>query len=275
MRVPYLYSSRRTGRVSNISKQREKFPDIAKKVIEDSDIILEILDARFLTETHNFDLEESIRETGKRIIYVFNKADLIDRSKINTAKIKLRPYVFVSSRNRAGSRELRERIKSEAGKIDKEGKILVGVLGYPNTGKSSIINVLVGKAAARTSSEAGLTKGIQKIKLTSNINIMDTPGVIPVSEYNPHINEIVAKHVKIGARTQGKINDPEIVIAEIMREFPGKLEGYYSLDQEEDPEIFLEKLGRKWGFLKKGGEIDENRTAVKIIKDWQEGLIKI
>ena len=72
MRVRYSFSSRRTGHIENMRKQREKYPVLAEKIIQMSDIILEVLDSRFVTETRNPELEEKIKKQNKKIIYVFN-----------------------------------------------------------------------------------------------------------------------------------------------------------------------------------------------------------
>lgn len=61
----------------------------------------------------------------------------------------------------------------------------------------------------------------------------------------------------------------------MIKEFPGIFEKFYNISSESNPEILIEKLGRKKGFLKKGGEVDEDKTARIILRDWQEGKIKI
>ena len=68
VRVRYSFSSRRTGQIAKINKQREKFPSIMKKVIETSDIVLEILDARFIEETRNHEIEDRIKKEGKKML---------------------------------------------------------------------------------------------------------------------------------------------------------------------------------------------------------------
>ena len=82
MKTRYSFSSRRTRKIDNIRKQKQKYPTIADKIVESSDIILEILDARFPEETRNPEIEEEIIKKGKRIIYVFNKSDLVDKRKL-------------------------------------------------------------------------------------------------------------------------------------------------------------------------------------------------
>ena len=123
MRVRYSFSSRHTRRLENIRKQREKFPILLKKVIESSDIILEILDARFIDETRNLEIEELIKKQNKRIISVLNKTDLITKNKISKEKLQdLLPYVLVSCQGHRGSKHLRNKIKAEAKKIGKTSR---------------------------------------------------------------------------------------------------------------------------------------------------------
>ncbi len=260
--------------------EKEKYPALADKIIEMSDIILEVLDARFIQDTRNQELEEQIKKKGKKIIYVFNKSDLVDMRKAKTEEISLlKPQVFVSCINRKGGKELRNKIKITSytikNPVDRNlGKITVGVIGYPNTGKSSIINLLTGKNSAGTGADAGFTKGIQKVNLTSNIVLLDSPGIIPRKEYSSTDSLKISRHTRLGARSHSQVKNPEIVVSELMREFPLLFEGFYNIDSEGDSETLIENLGRQKGFLKKGNEVDEDKTARLIIKDWQEGKIR-
>jgi len=278
MRPRHSFSSRHTGKIKNIRKQKEKYPLIAQKVIQDSDIILEILDARFIQETRNEKFEEEVKKKNKRIIYVFNKADLIDKNNLKLSP-ELIPYVFVSSTKRKGIKELRNRIKIEAKKVEKKPddyhKIIVGIIGYPNTGKSSLINSLIGKSSAGVGSDAGFTKSMQKIKLTQNIILLDSPGIIPEKEYSQQDKEKISNHAKLGARSYSQVKEPELVVATIIRDYPGILERTYKINSKGDSEKLLEELGKRKGFLKRGGEVNEDATARLIIKDWQTGKIKL
>lgn len=278
MKPRYSFSSRHTRKIKNIRKQKGKYPLITKQVIKDSDIILEVLDARFIQETKNEEFEEEIIKKRKKIIYVINKSDLIDKEKLNLPK-EMIPFVLVSTLKRSGIKDLRDRIKIEAKKIEKKPedyhKTIVGIIGYPNTGKSSIINSLIGKSSAGVGSDAGYTKNIQKIKLTQDIVLMDTPGVIPESEYSQQDKEKISQHTKLGARSYSQVKEPEMVITLIMRDHPNLLEKHYKIDSKGNPETLLEKLGKKKGFLKKGGSVNEDAVARLIIKEWQEGKIKL
>lgn len=263
-------------------KQRKKFPEIASKIIDESDIILEILDSRFITETRNFKIEEEILKRGKKIIFVLNKKDLIDYKRIEKSILsELYPYTFVSCTTRDGIKDLRNKIKQLSKKIiypinsDKLGRVCVGVIGYPNVGKSSLINLLIGKSSAGTGAEPGFTKGVQKLKLSQNIVLLDSPGVIPKDEYSHTDNKSVTKHTKLSARAYSQVKNPEIILHNLMDEFPGVFEKFYSINAEGDSEMLIEKLGRKKGFLKKGNEVNDDKTARNIIKDWQEGRIRV
>jgi hypothetical protein len=278
MRPRHSFSSRHTRKTKNIRKQRGKYPLIAQKVIQDSDIILEILDARFIQETRNEKFEEEVKKKKKRIIYVFNKADLIDKNNLKMPQ-EMFPYVMVSATERKGIKQLRNRIKIEAKKVEKKPedyhKTIVGIIGYPNTGKSSLINSLIGKSSAGVGSDAGFTKSMQKIKLTQDIVLLDSPGIIPEKEYSQQDKEKISNHAKLGARSYSQVKDPELVVATIIRDYPGVLEKTYKINSKGNSENLLEELGKRKGFLKRGGEVNEDTTARLILKDWQQGKIKL
>lgn len=279
VRPRYSFSSRHNRKTENIRKQRKKYPSIAQSIIENSDIILEVLDARFAEETRNEEFEKEILGKKRRIIYVLNKSDLVQRRSLD--KIHLYPRVFISCIKRKGISDLRSLIKKEARMIekivdkDKSGKVTVGVIGYPNTGKSSLINLLIGRSSAGVSAQSGFTKALQKLKLSEDIQLLDSPGVIPEKDYSSVDREKIAKHAKLGARDYSKVNDPEMAVAELVLEFPEALEKHYGIKFEGDSEIFMEKLGKKKGFMKSGGSVDDDKTSRFILKEWQAGKIKI
>lgn len=281
MRVRYLFSSRRTRKLKNISKQRQKYPNVLLKVIDISDIVVQVLDARFFNEMRNEEIEKIIKKQKKKIIYVLNKSDLIDKEKIKKSELeKIKPYVFTSCTKREGIKELRDKIKQIAKSVKKSpgnkfDRIQVGIIGYPNTGKSSLINLLIGKMSAGVGSEAGYTKGMQKLKLTKDILLLDSPGVIPSEDYSQHEQEKITKHQKVGGKSFSQIKEPEILLVALVKEYSKQIDKYYGIDSDEDSEKLIEEVGKKNRFLKKGGEIDSDKTSRKIIKDFQEGKIKI
>ena len=268
VRVRYSFGCRHTGRIKNINKQRKEFPKIVEEVINMTDIIIEVIDARFIEETRNKELEKYILSQGKKLVYAINKADLIDYKNF---KSKLRPYVLVSPHARFGSVKLRDLLKKlskkvEHKKINKDNldKTLIGVIGYPNTGKSTLINFLVGRPVAKTGNEAGFTKGLQKLSLTKDLMILDSPGVIPASEYSMSDKDKMSKHTLLSARSSGKVKDPELSVQYLMNDMPGVLEKHFGMEKEEDSEVFLEKLASYKNFVKKGG-----------LAEWQAGKVKV
>src|SRR3989344_3891684 len=224
MRVRYSFSSRRTGKIESTNQHRQPFPKIAKEVIRVSDIVLEILDARFIEKTRNLELETLVKASGKILIYVLNKADLVNTSELKkqAESMNLYPYVVFSCKSHAGRKDLIDRIKIE----------------------------------------------LKRFK------IIDTPGVIPEGENSAIIGKDLKKHAEISVRTYDKVKHPDFILAELMKDNPGMFERYYKIDANGDSEIFLDILGRRKNLLRKGNEVDLDRTARIVLKEWQLGKIK-
>jgi len=282
VRVRYSFSCRRTRHVAKMTRQRPKFPALLLKIVETSDIVLQILDARYINEMRNEAMEELIKEKGKKILFVFNKSDMVDVSKVkkNPLLKKLRPYVFTSATTRVGGKELRSKIKYMAKLVKKDidskyNRIQVGVIGYPNAGKSSIINLLVGKTSAATGAQAGFTKGIQKLSLSKNILLLDSPGVIPDRTYSQGDIEKTSLHVKVGARDWHRVKEPDMIVFSIFKDYPGAFRKFYKLKKGTSAEDLIEKVGIERNALKKGGEVDTDGAARLILKDWQDNKIKL
>jgi hypothetical protein len=263
------------GKSEHTNKHWIAVPSLIDSILHEADIILEILDARFIEKTRNLEMEKKVKSMDKRLIYVFNKSDLVDIQKFKSdIEIQdLIPHILISTKERNGAGFLKKMIKIEAKRL-KKSIVNVGVIGYPNTGKSSLINFLVGRSSARTSSEAGYTKGIQKIKLSQGLYLIDTPGIIPSYEKSKTNQELVAKHLQIGATTWDRTKNPDMAVLKLMQDYPGILEKHYQVDVKGDSEELIEQLGQRLHYLVKGGEIDEMRTAKHILKDWQEGKIR-
>lgn len=245
------------------------FWGIVNKVIESTDVILLVLDARLVKETRNREIEDKVKELKKPLIYVVTKCDIADRENIEKYRQRLRNAVFISAKMHSGLKELREAIMINAYRAGiKEDKIRVGVLGYPNVGKSSLINAMKGKKSAPTSALSGYTKAVQKIKTGSKIIMLDTPGVIPYKD------EDFMMLAKTGSIDYTKAKDPDLVVIELMDQFPGKIEEFYKVDVNEDHEETLEEIAKKRNIFQKGGIPDIKRMARMVLTDWQRGAIK-
>ncbi len=242
----------------------KNFWKVVDEVILESDILLEIVDARAVEKTRNPEIEDKVRRKGKMLIYVVNKCDLADTAVLAKIKSKLVPSVFISCKNHRGMVSLKERIIIEAKRLGLE-KPRVGVLGYPNMGKSSVINALSGTGKAETSSTAGFTHG-KKYVGARKFYLIDTPGVIPYGE-----NDTV-KNAMTGIKTKSK--DPENDLLLIMQEHPGIIESHFNVPVEEDREETLGKIAVKLNCLKKGKLPDTARASEMILRMLREGKIR-
>ncbi len=241
-----------------------------KGMIEEADVVIEVIDARFVNETRSRKLEEVADELGKTLILVINKCDLVSRSKCEKIKKSLEKMgytvVLFSARRRWGSKILRNALRFIA---DKKGleKIQSVVIGYANVGKSSVISLLKGKASARTSPTAGFTRGKQWVRVSRKIRLLDTPGIIPREESDVRL-------ALKGAYDITKLKDPELAAYELMQSLPREvITEHYKIDSG-GPEQMLEELAMKWNMLKKGGTPDTDRAARRLILDWQRGKLK-
>ncbi|HIJ12096.1 TPA: GTPase RsgA [Candidatus Woesearchaeota archaeon] len=233
------------------------------KVLKEASIVIEVLDARSIEDTRHIEIENKIEGMGKKILYVITKCDLVNLRDLKKGMKHLKPAVFISSKEKHGTTILKKKILE----LSKGESVTVAVVGYPNVGKSSLINALSGRGAARTSSESGYTKGMQKIKVDNKIMVLDTPGVYP------HREKDMVKHGKIGAIDYSKIKDPELVVLKLIEEKKNLIMKYYEVF-EQDPELLLEKIAIKKKRLSKGGGPDLESASRLILKDWQTGKIK-
>lgn len=248
------------------------FWKILDNVIDQSNILLEVADARMPDLTRNRKLENKIQRKGKAFILVLNKSDLITkRMRDDFLKdSRSKKVIFFSCKKRTDVAALKNMILSLSRKTKYWGKMRVGIVGYPNTGKSSVINALTCRSAARTSPIAGLTRGIQWISGGDNLMFLDSPGVIPPDEKDE------AEQALMSVIDPNKLENPTLAAMKIIQLFLDNsrknLEKFYGVKLETDDtsEILLE-IGKKRNFLCKSGKIDERRAALTIIRDWQKG----
>lgn len=259
-----------------------------KRIINESDLVLEVLDARLIELSINEEIENLIKEIGIPSIYVINKSDLVSKKNLKSRLNKLRKktkskIVYISVKNSRSMKVLLYMIKKVFNEYGKRGvdnpinrvakaDIVVGVLGYPNVGKSSIINALCHKKKTRVSKTAGTTHGIHWIKATNEIKLIDTPGIIPLKKDDE------LRYALIGARNSENLKAPEVVADSLIKLFikynKKYLENFYDIKiTKEDFESIIFQIAKRRGYLLKGGVTDEYRTSVTIVRDWQQGKI--
>ncbi|KAM9213291.1 nucleolar GTP-binding protein 2 isoform 2-T2 [Leptosomus discolor] len=207
------------------------------KVIDSSDVVVQVLDARDPMGTRSPHVESYLKKEKhwKHLIFVLNKCDLVPT------------WATLHS--------------------DKK-QISVGFIGYPNVGKSSIINTLRSKKVCNVAPIAGETKVWQYITLMRRIFLIDCPGVVYPSGDTE--TDIVLK----GVVQVEKIKSPEDHISAVLeRAKPEYMRRTYKIDSWEDTEDFLEKLASRTGKLLKGGEPDIQTVSKMVLNDWQRGRI--
>lgn len=159
-------------------------------------------------------------------------------------------------------------------------QISVGFIGYPNTGKSSIINTLRKKKVCTVAPIPGETKVWQYITLMKRIFLIDCPGIVPPSAKDSQSDILFRGVVRVE-----HVSNPEQYIPDMLKKCERKhLERTYEIKGwakfEEDPELveqasieFIELIARKHGRLLKGGEPDEGGVSKQILNDFNRGKI--
>ena len=233
-------------------------------VLRNSDVVLLLVDARMPEVGRNSEIVNKIRE-GKQLVYVFNKIDLVGKKGLGELKKEYPDAFFVSCKKRTGVKDLKRMLVEMAEGRDRSS-LRVGVVGYPNIGKSSLINLLAIGARVKVSPVSGTTKKTQWVR-DKKLRIMDSPGVIPFGDSGARVGVMSGKDAH-------KIKNPEKVAIKIIEFLIGRGVKIYGVSGDDAYEVF-DDIGRKKGYLVKGGEIDENRVAIKVIEDWQRGRIRL
>ena len=283
------------------------------------DIVIEILDARVPLASQNPDIEDVIK--NKKKIIVLNKADLADVSSTNKwidfyAKEGIKA-VAVESNTSKGIKDVIEAIKEEYSDIKEKyaqkgriGKaIRVMVVGIPNVGKSTFINSIAKRNTAKVGNKPGVTKQKQWIKVTNDIELMDTPGMLWPKFEN---NELAMHLAFVGTIGDNAIDKEEIayyLLKYLIKNYPQKLierfnvEVYKTNDDKEEivnddnKEIdvpisnngksssninkkepketmeVLEEIARKRGALLPGGNINMQKISDIILNEFQSGKL--
>ncbi|OTB17572.1 hypothetical protein K445DRAFT_56949 [Daldinia sp. EC12] len=246
------------------------------KVLDASDVIIHVLDARDPLGTRCRSVEKYLREEAphKHLIFVLNKTDLIPTSVaaawVRNLSTEYPTLAFHSSvTNPFGKGSLIQLLR-QFSQLHKDRKqVSVGLIGYPNVGKSSIINTLRGKKVAQVAPIPGETKVWQYVTLMKRIYLIDCPGVVP-----PNQNDTPQDILLRGVVRVEMVENPEQYIPALMAKVKQHhMERTYEVKGWNDHIHFLELLARKAGRLLKAGEPDVDGVAKMVITDFMRGKI--
>ncbi|KAG8533299.1 uncharacterized protein KY384_002082 [Bacidia gigantensis] len=300
------------------------FSKIYRTVVESSDIILYVLDARDPLGTRSIDVEREIvsaDDGSKRLILILNKIDLVpppvlrgwlDHLRRYFPTLPLRASLPASNAKtfdhkaltvKATSETLLRALKSYAHSQQLKRSIRVGIVGYPNVGKSSVINAMTSRRDSARSSgpacpvgaEAGVTTALREVKLDNKLGLLDSPGIVfnATSSSNsrpPHLTAKQAEQahrVLLSALPPSAIDDSIPAVALLLHRLShspvtlGPLLDYYGIAEStlvpQNGDIttdLLVQIARKRGRLGKGGVPNLNAAGMSLLADWRDGRIR-
>lgn len=254
--------------------QSKRIWDELYKVIDSSDVLCMVLDARDPMGTKCVHAETHLKKNCrfKHIVYILNKIDLVPTS-VTAKWVKYLSQFHPTITFRAGvngnfGRESLIRLLRQFDNFHKDKKtVSVGFVGYPNVGKSSIINSLRKKKVCKAAPIPGETKVWQYVSLTNRIYLIDCPGVVYKDENDTEV-DIVLK----GVVRPEKIMDPDYYIEYMLERCKKEdVKKVYGIDDWDSVDDFLKKVAVKFGRLLKQNEPDIQNISIKLLNDWQRG----
>jgi ribosome biogenesis GTPase A len=256
----------------------------AMRMMEESvplcDGIIYVLDARCPVASFNRNLKKLFG--NKPVLYVLNKSDLADEKadlfvkliqKSGSACIKLNASSAGSKRDITGAMSKLVKEKQEKNAQKGYNKIMrFMVCGIPNTGKSTVINLLSGEKRAQTGDKAGVTRGKQWIRC-DGFELLDTPGTTPPS----FENQKLAVHLAyVGSLNDDILDFDDIALAlleELSAKYPERLKERYGIVECGTPLEMLDAVCVRRGFVLRGNEYDYERAERAIIDDFRKGKL--
>lgn len=259
----------------------------ARRMLEENlkivDVIVTVLDARIPASSWNPDVARLTK--GKEMIVLLNKADLanseITKRWIEYFRTKGYAAIPVTCTNKGEKKKVLTAINSAAKRsveaLKKRGVnkvVRVMVLGVPNAGKSTLINMICGYNAAKTEDRPGVTRGRQWIRINQYLELMDTPGLL----WPKFDDDSTGMHLAFcGSINEQIINTEELclhLLAALRSIAPDGLMERYRLEElDGDDAVNLERICRARGFIRKGNVPDIERAVSVILNEFREGKI--
>lgn len=249
-----------------------------EKVLPQVDLVIEVLDARIPYSSENPMIAEFRK--NKPCIKLLNKADLADPAESK----RWQAFLEQDQNTKTLMTQIDEpdsirKLTSLCRKLFPEREehfkpINTMIMGIPNVGKSSIINILAGRMVAKTGNEPAITKAQQRIRLDNGITLSDTPGVLWPNVENKNSGYRLAM---TGAVKDTAIDHSDIAYFAVefyLNHYPELLSKRYQLNDEPGSVIdVMEFIGRKRGCLGGGGLVDFDKVAKIILTEYRAGAL--
>ena len=247
------------------------------------DVVIELFDARAPKSSINEHLEKVIQH--KKKLYVFTKADLADPEQTAKWQKHFRTedsevlVVNVNDKNSYNSisnaviRLGKSKWAKEMARGMKPQPIRTMIIGIPNVGKSSLINLLAKRKAAGVQNKPGYTRGEQWIKVNKDFLLLDTPGILPMSYEN---QEKAANLALVGSIREDILPNNELVaiLLKFLKEhYPNALKERFGIEEINEPKPILEEIANKRGLLAGSGRLDTLKAESLLLKEFKDGLL--
>lgn len=248
-------------------------------------VIIELVDARVPLSSKNPDIDPMAN--GKSRIILLNKCDLADAAVTAQWKKYYEKKGFfvalVNSKQGKGVKQVNEVIQSACKeKIERDRRrgilnrpIRAMIVGIPNVGKSTFINSFAGKACTKTGNKPGVTKGKQWIRLNKNVELLDTPGIL----WSKFEDQTVGLRLAfIGSIKDELSNQYELcllLMKYLQEHYPEAVPKAYQIEADDSEVVLLERVAKRRGCLKAGGEYDLDKAANYVIDDFRNGRLGV
>lgn len=249
-----------------------------EEVIPQVDVIIEVLDARIPFSSEN-PLISHLRK-DKPCVKVLNKRDLADPAATEQwiehfEKEKHVKAIAITTSIQQEVHQIMELCRKLAPHRENIGKnIRTMIMGIPNVGKSTIINVIAGKTIAVTGNQPAVTRRQQRINLQNGIVLSDTPGILWPKVENPHSGFRLAA---TGAVKDTAMEYDEVAfytVEYLAQQYPEKLKERYQVEELPDTDIeLMEAIGRKRGALRSGGRVDLHKASEILLHELRAGTL--
>lgn len=261
----------------HIAKAEKKL----KEQVNIVDVIVEVLDARIPDSSAYPDIEKLVKDKPRLIL--LNKSDLANQEQtqnwIKTIKEKTGCNVLATSANdnKDLSKILNKVIELGQPKIIRlvqkgllPRPVRIMVVGMPNVGKSSIINKLIKKTKAKTGAKAGVTRDQQWVRINPKVDLLDTPGIIPLKQEDQKKAYKLAFVDSIGENAYDIEAVAGIFINNVNEIYPDLIKNYYKL---EDEEVNIDNIALRRNWIVQCGRPDTKRCAQNILNDFRVGRL--